>query len=70
MPKCQLLERKHQLRRERGVNATDHRCEWRLPMAPWGRMPLPLTHTCPQVQEPWEAQCADCSEQALRLRNS
>jgi hypothetical protein len=37
-----------------GVNATDHRCEWWLPMASWGRMPLPPTHTCPQ--EPWEAQ--------------
>ena len=39
---------------ERCVNATDHRCEWWLPMAPWSRMPLPPTHTCPQ--EPWEAQ--------------
>ena len=39
---------------ERGVNATDHRCELWLPMASWGRMPLPPTHTCPQ--EPWEAQ--------------
>ena len=47
------LERKHQLTRL-GVNATDHRCEWRLPVAPWGRVPLPPTHTCPQ--EPWEAQ--------------
>ena len=39
---------------ERGVNATDHRCEWRLTMAMWGRMLLPPIHICPQ--EPWEAQ--------------
>ena len=36
------------------VNATDHRCEWRLTMAMWGRMLLPPIHICPQ--EPWEAQ--------------
>ena len=39
---------------ERGVNATDHRCEWWLPMASWDRMPLLHIYTCPQ--EPWEAQ--------------
>ena len=43
---------------ERGVNATNHRCEWRLPMVHGAvlecmeRWPLPPTHTYPQ--EPWE----------------
>ena len=55
MQKCQLQLCRAKASIERGVNATDHRCEWRLPMAMWGRMPLPpMIPICPQ--EPWEAQ--------------
>ena len=52
MTKCQFSSESISI--ERGVNATDNRCEWWLPMTSWGRMPLLSIYTCPQ--EPWEAQ--------------
>ena len=44
MQKCQSIRAKTSI--ERGVNASDHRCEL-LPMAMWGRMPLPPIHIQP-----------------------